>query len=187
MSDLSKMFEADADEIVVTDSDLSEISRLAKRQLELEATVDAIQRQLETETKKLRDVAERLLPEAMLAIKMTEFKLDDGKKITIKNDVTASIRADFLPQAVEWLDDNGLGGIVKSNVVVNFDRGETEKAAELVSYCEQHHYSAAEKLSVNINILKATVKEQMANGVEFPDEYFSVHPLRKAKITIPKK
>jgi hypothetical protein len=32
--------------------------------------------------------------------------------------------------------------------------------------------------------LKATVKEQLSRGVEFPDEYFSIAPVNKSIIKI---
>jgi len=182
MSDLSKLFKEDVATVEAKNDELLNISRLAQEQLEWEASVKQCEVDLDHAKEALRNIQEYLLPEAMLAIGMSEFKLSNGAKITIRSDVYASVRKDFMQQAVEWLDANQLGGIVKDQVAVEFGRGEFESVKELMEFCKATGLNANEKLSIHPSTLKATVKEQMARGVEFPEEFFSVGPLNKTVI-----
>lgn len=163
-----------------TKEELSQLSGLVARLLVLQEEVELQEKLLESAKDALRQVQEVAIPEMMSEIGMREFKLENGMKLTIKEDIYASIRKDFINDAVKWLDDNGLGDIVKDKVEVQFARGESEKAKELMSYCSKNRFSAAETLSVHPQTLKATIKEQMARGEEFPEEFFSIAPVRKA-------
>ncbi len=163
-----------------TNTELSEISQLAEAQMVLESEVKEYEEILSLKKEDLRNIQEVLLPEAMSAIGLSEFKLACGAKVTVKDDVYASIRADFINNAVAWLDANGLGDIVKDDVSVKFGRGDKAKAEAVVDFCQRAGYNVSEKLSVHPQTLKATVKEQLARGVEFPEEYFSINPVKKS-------
>lgn len=179
---LMKQFLADANSVTVTNDELSAISTLANEQLDWERKITQLEADLEHAKDALKQVQEFLLPEAMATVGMSEFKLANGCKITIKDDVYASIRKDFISEAVTWLDENGLGGVVKDQVSVDFGRGDLEAAKLFMAYCKETGVSATEKLSVHPSTLKALVKEQRAKGVEFPDNLFSIAPIRKSVI-----
>jgi hypothetical protein len=87
-------------------------------------------------------------------------------------------------QAVAWLDSIKCGGVVKDEIKCNLGRGEVAKAKELLEFAKTLDISAVEKLSVHPGTLKALVKEQRANGVTFPEEFFSI---ADKKIAIIKK
>ena len=167
-----------------TNDEMHEISMLAERQLELEKTLKEYESLIESTKEELRNVQEVLIPEAMASVGMSEFKLANGTKITIKDDVYASMRADQILNAVKWLDGMGLGDIVKDDVTVKFGRGDSDKAKDIVSYAQAQGYNVSEKLSVHPQTLKATVKEQLAQGVQFPEEYFSINPVKKSIIKV---
>ena len=167
-----------------TNTELEEVSNLAEKQLYLEQEIETIELNLSDVKDKLRMIQENLLPEAMLACGMEEFKMENGLKIKIKSDIHSSIRKDFVIDAMRWLDEHELGGIIKSQVDVAFARGEAVKSHQLVEYCKAAGFNVSEKESVHPSTLKATVKEQMARGVEFPDEFFSIYSSRKAEIKL---
>lgn len=180
--DLMIQFQEDTELAIATDDELKLISKLALAQMDSEFRVNYLEDELSVAKEQLKNIQERLLPEAMAAVGMTEFKMNSGVKISIKNDVYASIRKDYLSQAVKWLDENGLGGIVKDQVSVDFGRGELRSVEFLMNFCKQYHLVANEKLNVHPSTLKATIKEQLAKGVEFPEEFFSIAPVSKATI-----
>ena len=182
--DLADMMATDAKnvDIAVSNDNLQIISTLASEQVEFELKIKQLEADLEHAKESLRQIQEYLLPEAMRAINMSEFKLLNGSKITIKDDVYASIRKEYIGQAVSWFDENGLGDIVKDKIAIDFGRGESESAKSLIAYCESQGFRANETLSVHPQTLKATIKEQMSRGVQFPEELFSIAPVRKAVI-----
>lgn len=164
------------------DNELKEIAQLANDQRHWEKQIATLEYELEQAKEALRQIQEFLLPEAMATAGLMEFKLVDGSKIAIKDDVYASIRKDRIGEAVAWLDSVGIGDIVKDKIDVNFGRGEADLARSFMDFCRQNGYNASESLSVHPQTLKATVKEQLAKGVQFPDEFFSIQPVRKAII-----
>lgn len=165
-----------------TNTELSEISALAEQQMVLESEVKDYEEILAQKKEDLRNIQEVLLPEAMASIGLSEFKLACGAKVTVKDDVYASIRADYIGNAVLWLEAHNLGDIVKNDVSVKFGRGDKAKAEAVVDFCERAGYNVSSKMSVHPQTLKATVKEQLARGVEFPEEYFSINPVKKSVV-----
>lgn len=162
--------------------ELTELSDLAKQQLQLMDEIATVEQTLEALKEQLKHVQESTLPDLMLSLGMSEFRLNNGYRITVKPDIYASIRADKITHAVDWLDEQGLGDVVKDDVTVKFGRGEAEQAKILLAFCRNHKFNAGEKLSVHPQTLKALIKEQLAKGIEFPDEYFSIAALNKAII-----
>lgn len=182
MSDLERMFAQDARNKVPTNEELSEITALVNQQLELEAKVSDAEAELESLNERLKYVRENLIPNAMASVGMKEFKLSNGMKLTIKEDVFASIRKDRTYEALRWLDEKDLGGVIKTEVSVSFGRGNNTEAHRLFEYCKIQGYDASEKESVHSQTLKALVKEQMARGLAFPEDLFSITPFKKAVV-----
>ena len=162
--------------------DIGIISKLATQQLELETKVMIAEAQLATAKDELRKVQEFLLPEAMTNVGMKKFTMANGFNVTIKDDILASIRADYKEAAYNWLEEHKLGGIIKDKVEVTFGKGDSELAADVVSYCQAKGYPVTNNQSVHAGTLKATIKEVMTTGVQFPEEMFSIHPFQKATI-----
>ncbi len=179
---LMKEFLKDSADVQATDKELQSISELAQQQLKWEKTVSDLSIELDAANMSLRNIQEFLLPEAMAAVGISEFKLTDGSKITIKSDIFASIRVERIENAMGWLVENGLGDIIKDEVKVNLGRGEFEKAQELINEIRKMGFEPQEKKNVHPMTLKATIKEQQGRGVQFPDEFFSVTPFRKSVI-----
>lgn len=165
-----------------TNDELKELNDLCEAQLVLEDQIQQAEDFLKKKKEELTNIRSVAIPNIMDAIGIQDFRMTNGMKITVKQDVYASIRSDKTNEAIEWLDQMGIGDIVKDEVKVNFGRGESKKAAVLLDYCQSHGYKASEKLSVHPQTLKATVKEQLARGVEFPEELFSIYPDRKTVI-----
>jgi hypothetical protein len=175
-------FLKDAQSAVPNTDELMELTALAQMQLDLEMRITTAEAQVDELKEKLRVVQEQQIPDAMSSIGMKKFTLSNGYTVSIREDVYASIRKDFMEQAVHWLDDNGLGDIVKDSVDVKFGRGDSDKAKRLMEYCVNNGWAAQEKMSVHPMTLKAVVKEQLAHGIQFPEEFFSVGPLNKSII-----
>lgn len=166
----------------ISDAALDKIATLALDQQLREASVKNLEEKLADAKKGLRKISEELLPNAMAEVGMESFTLANGYKVTIKDDVFASIRADYKGQALGWLRDHNLGDIVKSDVSMKLTKGEDAKAADVVDLLTEAGYNPVVSENVHPQTLKAAVKEQMALGVEFPEEFFSIAPFRKSVI-----
>jgi hypothetical protein len=178
---------ADDGEETLTNDELTQIARLAEQQLDYERRIADLNEQLSDLSGKLEAIQKKALPDAMAAVGMSEFKLATGQKVTIKEDVFASIRSGMTERAAGWLDAQGLGDVVKDTVTISLGKGEWEKSGQILAYAESLECAASEKLSVHASTLKSLVKDQLARGVEFPEELFSVMPFKTAVIKEPKK
>jgi hypothetical protein len=174
---------------MVGDSTLNRISQLATQQLELQRAVKVTELELDELKKKLERIEQHDLPEAMDEVGMSEFKLKDGTKITISSFYNASIPAERREEAYTWLDDHEHGGIIKTDVSLNFGRGELEIAKEFVTWLNEQRPELSPELSQNVHwqTLRAFVREMVESGAALPLDLFGVFIGRKAKLTITAK
>jgi len=167
-----------------TNSEISEIAALAANQLFWQKKVTEAELLLKDVADRLRQVQEIDLPNAMAQAGVSSITLPSGEKVSIKEDIFASIPKDRLDQALGWLRNQGLGDVIKNAVTVAFGKGEDEQANELLRILTEHHWRqlADQKMSVHPQTLKALIKEQLAKGTNVPFELFGVVPFTKAII-----
>lgn len=166
-----------------TSSDaLAQLSVLANDQASAEATVKELEAKLEKARESLREISERKIPELMDSLGMEEFKTSTGLKIKIKTSIRCSITKERQEVAFKWLRDNGHGGLIKRVVSVSFGKGEDESAEELFKELIVEYEGAEDKAAVHPSTLASFVKEQLADGEDFPMEIFGVHRQRTAVI-----
>lgn len=84
--------------------------------------------------------------------------------------------------ALKWLDDNNLGDVIKNQVIVMFQRGDNEKAKELMLRLQEQEMQFIKEESVHPMTLKATLKEAMKQGKNVPFDVFSVQTGTAIKI-----
>lgn len=90
---------------------------------------------------------------------------DPIKKEELRNKRTAGLK---------WLEDNDLDGIIKNEIIAKLDKGENEKVKVIMKYLMEQNVTCMNEESVNAATLKATLKEQMKEGRQIPDDTFSV-------------
>lgn len=147
----------------------------------LKTEVEEIEEALKVKQGVLRKVEEVELPEAVFASGMSEFKLDDGRKIVIKEVFKASLKKDNQHDGFNWLRDNGVGDIIKNKVEANFGQGEEEAADFVFNSLMEQGLEVSKKATVHPQTLTATLKRMEEDGQEIP-EVFSVYKGNKAQI-----
>lgn len=174
MSDIFAEFEADAKSAPSTEA-LSNVAILAERQLNLMLRIDDVNKQLADLQGQLRKVQEQELPDALLSANCQEFKLANGKKITIKKFYSASIKEEKQEECFAWLESHDLGDVIKSKIALSFGKGEDEQAKKVQKVLGEMGYEVECKKSVHPMTLKSLVKEQLEGDNEFPQELFGVY------------
>lgn len=167
-----------------SNNEVKEIAALAERQLREQEIVGTLELHLKQAQAALRQTQEIDLPNAMHQAGVSEIKLPSGEKITIKDDVYASMPKDERGDlALTWLRNNGFGDVIKNEVKVAFGRGEEEQARALLAECKINGWNNASYAStVHAQTLKALIREQLAKGEDFPMELFGAIPVSKAII-----
>jgi hypothetical protein len=176
-------FESTAENLkTVDESGLSQVSKLAKQQLQLENSISELELQLKEAKINLREISQEKLPSAMAEHSIQELKLDDGSTIQVKPFYRASITKEKQGEAFKWLVDNGFGDLIKNVVSTSFVRGQEEKAEKLVEELSQRDMSVSTKKWVEPMTLKGWVREQIESGAELPQDLLGVYIGEETKI-----
>ena len=166
----------------VTDNELATVSSLAQKQLNLANEVSGIEDMLKAKKEELRLCQEQELPDAMSEAGLTKITLSTGENISINEFYAAHISKANQQQAYQWLVDNGHEGIIKNEVSLKFNRGESDIVDETVLALKSRGLAPEVKQSIHPSTLKAFVKEQLTTGNDIPTEPFGVYIGSKAII-----
>lgn len=176
-------FEKDAADTAAEPASLERVMELANLMVEREKEVSRLEQELKEAKAALAAVQTEDLPRMMEEIGMKLVMLADGSKVEVVDDVHCGITEARRDAAHKWLVDNGFGGLIKTQVIVSFDRGELDAACaytEELNRMDPEH-PAAMKDAVHPATLKSFVKEQLAAGAEIPQDLFGIHPFSRAK------
>lgn len=162
-------------------SDLQRVVTLARIFVAQREMVERLEGQLAEAKAEARRLETEDLPELMREIGLARFELDDGSVIDVVDDVECSVSEERRAAAVGWLEANGFGGLIKTEVVVRFGKGEHDAAQR----CAEETGGEARE-TIHPSTLKAFVKEQLAAGRPVPFETFGIRPFSRAKIKPPR-
>lgn len=95
-----------------------------------------------------------------------ETQKDENKRFEMENKRAMGLK---------WLEENNLADIIKNEVIVAFDKGENEKAKQLLENLQQQGLYASNEINVNAMTLKAVLKKEFEKGVNVPEDVFSVY------------
>ena len=180
MSEQLELFEDE--HLPISDEQIKTIAMLADEQLLLAEEIETYTELLKTKQAAYRKVAEVDLPAAMSAAGVREFKLQNGRGVSIETALFASIPKKNKKAAVQWLVDHGQGSIVNEDVIVRFEKGQQEKVQALVDLLFEKHMTPEVNENVNTGTVKSIIKELQSEGVEVPLELFGAYWKTEAKI-----
>lgn len=141
------------------------------------------------------------IPEAMMEAGIDNFETEDNVKVKIKNYVKASIptttaiakerdeyRRELLIEkrrrCFEELEACGAGSLIKSQLHVDFEKGDTDKKAEALQKLESAGINAEVSDTVHAGQLTAWVKEQLQQGTNIDTDLFSVYEGNTAELRL---
>lgn len=163
-------------------ADLSEITKIAKRLQSLVAEAVEVSNRLQFLSSLIKEIEEKELPDVMLECGMKSFTLEDGKKVDVKKFYSARIAAEHEEEAFNWLENNGHDAIIKNQISLDFNKGETERVDALINILRKMGYGFNHKLGVHHSTLRAFVKEQIEKGADLPMTVFGVYIGNRATI-----
>ena len=122
-------FEKDQEQVI---SKTENISKLADKIQEMQAVQKALEmdeEQIKQKKKHLEYLSGEVIPTMLSEMGLSFLKLADGSSVEVKTNYSATITQAKKEQAFNWLRQNGLGDIIKNEIVVSFGRSEDDKAA----------------------------------------------------------
>ena len=127
-------------------------------------------------------ISGEVIPTMMSEMGLAELKLHDGSHLKVSTSYRASITEANKEMAFNWLRDNGLGDIIKNEILVSFGRNEDNKAATYAELAKGQGFQPTQKMKVEPMTLKALVRERIEAGKEMPTEIFGVFSENKTTI-----
>ena len=161
---------------------LEELSSLSRELVRAEQEVAEAESTLKALKEKARLLREETVPCAMQELGVNELKLDSGDAISIKSEVFAKIPDDRREEAYAWLEHQGLGGVIKTQVELMLGKGEIELARNLRDEFAGRGIDTHVNSTIHPQTLKAVLKEQLAKGVNVPLDLFGARAVFVAKV-----
>ena len=175
-------FEKDQEEVL---DKTTNINKLADKIKELQAHQQQLEIQEDSIKKRKKDIeylSGEVIPTMLSEMGLSFLKLQDGSSVEVKTNYSATITQANKEKAFNWLRQNGLGDIIKNEIVVSFGRSEDDKASAYAELAKGQGLEPTQKLKVEPMTLKALVRERLEAGKEMPTELFNIYVGNKTTI-----
>ena len=181
-----------------TNASLLELATLCKQLRDAESEVASLEEHLKVVKATVRRMTEDDIPDFMSELGLKEIKLASGETVKISDDIFIQPLAADKEKIYLWLEENGYGSIIKTEVAIQFGTLEIEKALALAERLRDEENLTPEiTRGVHASTMKAWMKEKLAKEAEqfmnqeevtspVPLELFGARPFSKAVIKLPK-
>lgn len=153
--------------------------------------------ELEERAKKLRDgykhFTETVLPDLMRQMGQDKARMMDGTELMMEDKIVdATLAAEKNPKrdlALAWLVESGNGDLVKTDVMIRFDKGQEEAARALLNEMRaaRPDLLVALRREANTNSVTALLNERRRKSEKSPVELFNAREVKRVKIKRAKK
>jgi hypothetical protein len=150
------------------------ITNLAREVRNIDNTIEDLQTQMKELGRRKIDIETKQLPELLHQAGVKEITTLEGLKVSVKF-VVGSIPAESKESAYEWLDDNGHADIIKRNLALQFQKGDTSQAEQAAAALREMGFSPTIKLDIHPQTFMAFAREQIQNGKILPLAQWGVY------------
>ena len=176
-------FETDKANVITKTENIRSLADQVERLENLNQEIEKTEKDLKQKKKNLEHLSGEVIPTMMSEMGLSHLKLMDGSSVDVKPNYSANITIANREAAFNWLRNNGLGDIIKNEILVSFGRNEDNKAADYAVLAEGQGYQPTQKLKVEPMTLKALVRERIEAGRDLPMDTFNVFVGNRTKIT----
>jgi len=175
-------FEKDQQNTMKKTDNIQSLADQVEKLESLQKRLELQEENMKSTKKQLEHLSGEVIPTMMSEMGLSHLKLMDGSSVDVKPNYSASISVANKEKAFNWLRNNGLGDIIKNEILVSFGRNEDNKAADYAALAEERGFQPTQKLKVEPMTLKALVRERIEAGKEMPTEIFNVFVGNKTTI-----
>ena len=175
-------FEQDQEEIIDKTQNINKLADKIKQMQGLQKDIETNEEYVKQKKKELDHISGEVIPTMLSEMGLSFLKLQDGSSVEVKTNYSATITQANKEEAFNWLRQNGLGDIIKNEIVVSFGRSEDDKAAAYAELAKCQGLEPTQKLKVEPMTLKALVRERLEGGKEMPTELFNIFVGNKTTI-----
>ena len=175
-------FEEDQAKVITKTENIQSLADQVERLENLNREIEKTEKDLKQKKKDLEHVSGEVIPTMMSEMGLSHLKLIGGSSVDVKPNYSANITIANREAAFNWLRNNGLGDIIKNEILVSFGRNEDNKAADYAALAQERGFQPTQKLKVEPMTLKALVRERIEAGKDMPTELFNVFVGNKTTI-----
>jgi len=179
------LMEADSDQQAMALPDSGAVTDLASLVAMLDrAMLDlaSLEEQVKEQKKVVSKLSQQDIPDLFKEMgNLKSLELNDGRKVSVAEDFSISIKKATEQDAFSWLRNNGKEEIIKRKFSLSFDRGEGQEAQIVADLLLEKDLSFSDTESVHPQTLKASMRGMIESGVTPPEE-FSYYPYKKTVI-----
>ena len=176
-------FEEDQTEVLDKTDHIDKLATKIKEMQAIQKDIEQNEEYLKQRKQDLEQISGEAIPTMLTEMGLSYLKLTDGSSVEVKTNYSATITQANKEAAFNWLRENGLGDIIKNELIVSFGRNEDNKAAEYAELAKGQGYQPTQKLKVEPMTLKALVRERIEAGKDMPMDIFNVFVGNRTKIT----
>jgi hypothetical protein len=145
-----------------------------------QALVKEREEELKAAQHRVKELEESTIPELMEELNMKSFETSSGMKVKVEEKIRVGRVKD--PEALQWLEDRGHSGVIKTNVGVALPREEREKAKKLAAQLAEMGMDAKVESFVEWGTAASLLKELRENGEEVDFGLFKASDFRRVKV-----
>ena len=175
-------FEKDQEQVIDKTGNINKLADKIREMQAVQSAIESDEQQIKDKKKHLEHLSGEVIPTMLSEMGLSFLKLADGSSVEVKTNYSATITQAKKEQAFNWLRQNGLGDIIKNEIVVSFGRSEDDKAAAYAELAKGQGHQPTQKLKVEPMTLKALVRERLEGGKEMPTELFNIFVGNKTTI-----
>lgn len=166
----------------IGETQLGVLSQLCQEMLDLENASEKLAADLADVNKRLQEYRIGRIPGLMNELNLSELKLASGAKIAVSQVINCRFKIETKQDALQWLDDNNFGSMVKHEVSVDFGKGEDLKAKQAVAALTDMGLQPSDTKDVHFQTLSAWARRQVAENATLPSNLFDLSILNIAKV-----
>ena len=167
-------FEEDQTDVLDKTSNINKLATKIKEMQTIQKDIGQNEEYLQQRKKELDHISGEIIPTMLSEMGLSYLKLTDGSSVEVKTNYSATITQANKEAAFNWLRENGLGDIIKNELIVSFGRNEDNKAASYAELAKGQGYQPTQKFKVEPMTLKELVRERIEAGKPMPTEIFGI-------------
>jgi hypothetical protein len=165
-----------------SDDSMAELSQSVQALVEIRGYIDDAEATLKDLKAKEQKLSTEIIPSKMDEIGFTSVTMPDGHKVGYAPFYSGKIKPETEPEAFDWIEENGHGGVIKGELVIPYRRPQRDKASELQKAIKDNGWECTVKLGVHHSTLRALIREVVEDGSTFPPDLFDIFIGRKTTI-----
>jgi hypothetical protein len=168
-----------------TGTSLEEVTALAYKMLDLQATVAKREAALTEAKEALRKIEMGDLPAALKAARMKEFQLENGMTVSYKEDLTVSVPKARKGAVIDKMREWGYAASVSNVLTVDLGKSNDNNdnvVKSLMATAEEMGVKATVSEDIATGTVKSALKKRIENGLSDDLSFFGAFSLTKATV-----